>query len=71
MRTKFWLIWNERGRAPVCKHPTRQSAETEAARLAANNPGHEFHILESERTVYLNNIAVEDHAETYGQHTGR
>lgn len=63
MKLKFWVIWNERGRAPVHKHYDRQAAESEAARLAQNNPGHEFHILESQQTVFLNNVTVLQHGD--------
>ncbi|AOR76309.1 hypothetical protein [Novosphingobium resinovorum] len=41
----FWLVWNEAGFAPKFKHSTPTSAEQEAARLAALNPGTEFHVL--------------------------
>lgn len=42
----FWLIWNERGHAPTCKHQTRPSAVAEAERLARMNPGQSFHVLQ-------------------------
>lgn len=42
---RFWVVWNENGRAPVVKHPTQDSAEREALRLARGNPGQRFHVL--------------------------
>jgi hypothetical protein len=31
---QFWMVWVNDGNAPVCTHPSRESAEKEAARLA-------------------------------------
>jgi hypothetical protein len=41
----FWMVWNEAGRQPTCKHPSRDAAEAEAARLARSRPGETFHVL--------------------------
>jgi len=41
----FWLVWNEDGRSPTVKHASRDIAEAEAARLAAQNQGRSFHVL--------------------------
>jgi hypothetical protein len=42
----FWLVWNEQGHIPTHKHPTEDSARTEAERLARANPGQQFHVLQ-------------------------
>lgn len=41
----FWLVWNEDGHPPMFKHPSMELAQTEAARLASENPGRQFHVL--------------------------
>lgn len=47
----FWLVWNEDGRTPMFKHPDRDAAETEAARLATDNPGRSFYVLVAMATI--------------------
>ena len=43
----FWLIWSPTGKRPPAKqHYTQASAQREAERLAANNPGQQFYVLE-------------------------
>ena len=44
---RFWLVWNPNGRSPTFRHHSRQSATTEAERLANQNPGLNFFILEA------------------------
>ncbi|MEM7213290.1 MAG: hypothetical protein AAF479_15625 [Pseudomonadota bacterium] len=44
---KFWMVWNPNGRAPTYCHPTRDSANREAERLAEENPGQQFIILKA------------------------
>lgn len=41
----FFLVWNPGGQSPVRRHATRQSATTEAERLANLNPGEVFFVL--------------------------
>lgn len=41
----FFLVWNESGYMPRVKHETRELAEAEAARLAGQSPGTQFHVL--------------------------
>lgn len=43
---KFWMVWSPNGRAPTHQHPTLDSAETEAKRLAAQT-GQSFAVLEA------------------------
>jgi len=42
---RFWMVWNPHGRARTSRHDSRASADTEAARLAARNPGAVFFVL--------------------------
>jgi hypothetical protein len=41
----FFLVWNEDGFPPRCKHPTCEQAENEAERLANAHPGKQFCVL--------------------------
>jgi len=43
----FWMVWSPQGRAPTHKHPTLDAAKKEAMRLAAENPGRDFVVLQS------------------------
>lgn len=45
--TKFWMVWSPQGRAPTFKHTSKDSADTEAARLAKLNPGNQFFVLKA------------------------
>lgn len=46
----FWVVWSERGRAPVVKHACMADAEAEAMRLALLHAGESFHVLALEGT---------------------
>lgn len=43
----FWMVWNPQRNAPRVKHFNRDSAIDEAKRLARENPGEEFVVLQS------------------------
>lgn len=47
----FWMVWNPENRAPRFKHETGQAALIEAERLAKENPGQEFVVLQAIRGV--------------------
>ncbi len=59
----FWLVWNESGHAPTFKHDSEESARREAERLARNNPGQQFHVLQVVGTCQ--HKAVEWHEYEY------
>jgi hypothetical protein len=43
----FWLVWSPTGqRPPRYQHPTYGSAQVEADRLARENPGCQFYVLQ-------------------------
>lgn len=44
---KFWMVWNQNGRAPTHMHPSKQSAHQEAERLARVARGERFVVLEA------------------------
>lgn len=43
----FWMVWQAGGNAPTYKHGMESSAEREAERLARENPGTAFYVLQS------------------------
>lgn len=60
----FYLVWNKAGGVPNRSHVTRQSADKEASRLAAANPGKKFFVLEVVGAAQLQ-IAKEVSYTTY------
>lgn len=48
---KFWMVWSPQGSRPTRRHYTRESADTEASRLANANPGTEFFTLKAVQGV--------------------
>jgi hypothetical protein len=50
-RERFWLVWCPAERAPHRRHPTLESARTEAARLGALAPHKEFLVYEATRVA--------------------
>lgn len=43
----FWMVYGLHQGAPTVMHYTREIAEAEAKRLARNNPGIQFFVLEA------------------------
>lgn len=60
-RTKFWMVLGNG--VPTHRHQSRQSAETEAARLARANPGVAFTVLESLSTVMKTDVSWDTHVD--------
>lgn len=56
---QYWMVLGSG--TPRYRHATEQSARTEAARLARNNPGVEFVVLRSVCTVQLNKLSITEH----------
>lgn len=46
-RERFWLVWRGGGGVPTHMHPTKDSAEREAERLAKANPGSTFYVMKA------------------------
>jgi len=44
---EFWLVWNPLGGSPTHQHPSLHLAKTEAERLARQNPGQDFFVLQT------------------------
>ncbi|ESZ60502.1 hypothetical protein NL532_24150 [Mesorhizobium sp. C120A] len=42
---KFWMVWNQNGRGPIYKHPSKALARKEAERLSRMSPGSVFFVL--------------------------
>lgn len=43
----FWVVMNPQGNAPKFMHPSESAATIEAERLARENPGQVFYVMES------------------------
>ena len=46
-KVEFWFVWTKKGRVPRRMHDSFASADTEARRLAAANPGTKFIVLQA------------------------
>lgn len=46
-RAIFWIVWNPAGRNPTFRHRSESAAVAEAERLARENPGQTFVVLQS------------------------
>lgn len=55
----FWMVLG--GGTPTYRHDNQTSAEKEAERLARQNPGTEFIVLESLKSVKVCNAFWEEH----------
>jgi hypothetical protein len=58
----FWMVWNQNGHMPKFKHSTEELARREAARLASQNPGEIFIVLQSIAECQSNSIQWTQHA---------
>jgi hypothetical protein len=56
--TPFWLVWSPTGRSPVYRHVSRRSAFAEASRLADQNEGQPFYVLEPKSLVQKTKVDV-------------
>lgn len=54
----FYLVWNPAGRSPQFRHCSIASARTEAERLAKENPGLEFFVLEPTHRIVRADVVV-------------
>lgn len=51
MQEVFWMVWCPQGSTPQYRHTSLDGAVAEAKRLAAQNTGREFIVLESVGTA--------------------
>jgi len=56
MTRAFYMVYGEGGRAPAVRHQSRAAAVTEATRLAANNPGQKFYVLQALEVLETNAV---------------
>lgn len=66
MHHRFWLVCNPQRMAdlpPKHMHPTYESAQVEAARLAREHPGQTFHVMASAAAV----TKTELHWQTFNE----
>lgn len=47
MRYKFWMVWCPSKKEPTKRHNSYSHAKSEAERLARDNPGLDYYVLES------------------------
>lgn len=61
MRQPFYIIWNPKGpTTPRFRHDTFGQAQAEAQRLALENPGHEFFVMQAHsRTAMKEPLDIE------------
>lgn len=55
----FWMVWNPARSIPAFRHSSRLAANLEATRLARENPGQEFFVLEALARVQRVDVVVE------------
>lgn len=56
---KFWLVWCQQGGTPTYKHDSHELACNEAERLARENPGKRFDVLERITSVVKQDVLWE------------
>lgn len=57
---RFWMVWRVGGDAPTYQHESELSATDEAHRLARNNPGSVFTVLEAITAVKRQDVVCVD-----------
>lgn len=55
----FWLVWQPETGKPNVKHDTFAEAQTEAERLARNNRGKRFYVLQAIAHAVVDEVKVE------------
>lgn len=68
--TPFWLVWQPHGRSPIFRHATDDGAKAEAGRLARENPGLEFYVLESRCVITKEDLVIQHFEPTPAEDTG-
>lgn len=54
----FWLVWTPNGHTPRYEHQSAASAHAEAQRLARENPGEKFYVLQPISETVRNDIVT-------------
>ena len=54
----FFVVWNPQGRTPMVRHEREAIAIREAERLAAQNPGQRFYVLQSNTVSEHKNVTT-------------
>lgn len=56
---KFWMVYGLDQGAPTVRHQAEHIATAEAKRLARNNPGIEFYVLQSTHRAVKSDVVLE------------
>jgi len=59
----FWLVWRDDGGTPTYKHQTPESAKQEAERLAVQNPGQRFHVMQVMATACYARVQWQEYGD--------
>jgi hypothetical protein len=60
----FWMVWRLNGKQPRKQHTSREYAEEEAARLARENPGTRFVVLEAVSEASTCDVQLTDYCRS-------
>jgi hypothetical protein len=57
-KVPFWIVWNPSGNGSHYRHDDPIAAEIEAERLAEQNPGQKFYVLEPTCVVMRHEVEI-------------
>lgn len=54
----FWMVYGLHQKVPTARHKTEKSAVDEASRLARNNPGVQFFVLQATHNIVKRDVDI-------------